>query len=133
WVAAHAAICRDLQPDEAQPTGLLHVGSTWQSWGQGFDSPQLHHFFPSTAHSDPIRCGIKVVPAFLTNLCEHRETITLDWFVIIGTRRSSRGLRLSPRKTMSRPRGLLAIVLTVNIATLTGLAHACTTTPTMTT
>jgi hypothetical protein len=41
-----ASVCR---PALLRSLRLIVCGSFWQSWGQGFESPQLHHFFSIVA------------------------------------------------------------------------------------
>ncbi len=42
WMPLYAARCRPLQRGTCNLTSLLTLLGFWQSWGRGFDSPQLH-------------------------------------------------------------------------------------------
>src|SRR5262249_46776414 len=57
WVACPALIRHDLQPTELQISGGWRYLVTWQSWGQGFEPPQLHHSLPGVT-------GSSVAPSF---------------------------------------------------------------------
>jgi len=59
WVALPATFCFGMHTSVSQLCWFFGLLGTWQSWGQGFEPPQLHQLTKGVTGSPvtPLRCG----------------------------------------------------------------------------